>query len=309
MIRRDPTRRPGYGMRAQYARPRMDSGQTGRRASGRWAPRRVVVRSVVSALMVAILASGLAACSGGDSSSDHGSGNRGRQATVTGVVWVLDTAALVRGADDVTVTATFDGTHVAGESGCNRYVAPYTANARTGAMTIGAVGGTLMACSGTGSRVETAYLAALPKTASYRATATKLTLRDDSGATLLTYAATDGARAIRGDWEVTSYDAGTALVSPIAGSSATATFDSTQISGTGGCNTFSGPYSVDGDAITVGPLAATLRACADPAVEQQEQRYLQALALAKSYAVVGNRLDLFREDGGFAVSFRRAGTL
>jgi heat shock protein HslJ len=266
------------------------------------------VRSVLCAVTVAVLASGLAACSGDHSSSDSGSGNGGRQATITGVVWVLDTAALVRGAGHVTVTASFDGTQVAGESGCNRYFAPYTANARTGAMKVGTVGGTLMACTGAGSRVETAYLAALPKAVSYRATATKLTLLDASDRTLLTYAATDGAKAIQGHWEVTSYDAGTALVSPVAGASATAKFDGTQISGTGGCNTFSGPYSVDGDAITVGPLASTLRACADPAVEQQEQHYLQALALAKTFAVAGDRLDLFREDGGFAVSFLRAGT-
>jgi heat shock protein HslJ len=260
----------------------------------------------VCTVAVVVLAAGLTACSGDDSSSDGDSGSGGRQATITGVVWVLDTAALVRGAGSVTVTATFDGTQVAGESGCNRYFAPYTANARTGAMTIGTVGGTLIGCTGAAARVEGAYLAALPKVAGYRATATKLTLLDDSDATLLAYAATDSAKAIQGEWDVTSYYAGTALLSPVAGSSATAKFDGTQISGTGGCNTFSGPYSVDGDTITIGPLASTLRACADPAVDQQEQQYLQALSLAKTFAVSGDRLDLFREDGGFAVSFQRA---
>ncbi len=219
---------------------------------------------------------------------------------------MLDTAALVRGAGAVTVTASFDDTQMTGESGCNRYFAPYTANPRTGAMSIGTVGGTLIGCTGAAARVETAYLAALPKVASYRATATKLTLLDDSDTTLLTYAATDGAKAIQGDWEVTSYYTGSALVSPVVGSSATAKFDGTQISGTGGCNTFSGPYSVDDSVIAIGPLASTLRACADPAVDQQEQQYLQALALAKTFVVAGDRLDLFREDGGFAVSFQRA---
>ena len=85
----------------------------------------------------------------------------------------------------------------------------------------------------------------------------------------------------------------------------TATFDADTVSGDAGCNTFSGPYQVDGESITIGPLVSTRRACADEELQQQEDAYLAALQLAESYAVTGDRLDLFRPGQTFAVTFQR----
>jgi heat shock protein HslJ len=261
-------------------------------------------RTIAGLVAVILVALTLAACSDDGSS---GSSGGARQAPLTGTVWVLDGGALVGGATNVAVTAQFADGRVTGESGCNRYFAPYTADAKQGTMTIGPnIGGTRIACTGAARDVEQAYLALLPKVAGYEATSDSLTLLDSDGIKLLHFTATNGAEAIKGAWDVTSYYAGTALVSPAVGSTANATFDGTQISGTGGCNTFSGPYTVDGDTIAIGPLTSTLRACTDPGVDQQEQQYLQALALAKTFAVAGDRLDLFRADGGFAVSYQRA---
>ena len=63
------------------------------------------------------------------------------------------------------------------------------------------------------------------------------------------------------------------------------------------------------DRIALGPFASTLRACADPAVETQEQQYLTALGLAKTYQVTGDRLTLFRDGGTIAATFERASGL
>lgn len=257
---------------------------------------------VVPVLVVLVLGGLLTACSGG---GGKGSSTSSGQADITGVQWVLDSAVLVRGARDVVVTAQFADGRISGDSGCNRYFATYTAKPATGSMRIGPVGGTRMACPGTAGEVEQAYLAALANVQQYRATHDSLRLTDAGGKVLLRFSATDGAQAIRGEWEVTSYYTGDALVSPIAGTSLTAKFDGKQVSGDAGCNTFSGPYTVDGEAITIGPLASTLRACADSALDAQGTKYLQALALAKTFAVAGDRLDLFREDGGFAASFTK----
>ncbi len=60
------------------------------------------------------------------------------------------------------------------------------------------------------------------------------------------------------------------------------------------------------DAIALGPFASTLRACADAAVGTQEQQYLAALGLAKTYQVTGNQLTLFRDGGTIAVTAQRA---
>ena len=58
--------------------------------------------------------------------------------------------------------------------------------------------------------------------------------------------------------------------------------------------------------IHIGPLAATLRACADSALNDQETRYLAALQLAARYRVTGSRLTLYRPGGTIAATFQRA---
>ena len=264
-------------------------------------PRRAVRTPLFTLLVLLVLGATLVACS---DDGGKGSSTSSGQAAITGVPWVLDTAALVRGAGDVTVTAQFTDTQVSGESGCNRYFASYTAKPATGSMELGPVGGTRIACTGKANDVEQAYLSALDNVQQYRATSSALRLLDAGGKVLLRFEATNAQDAIKGDWVVTSFYTGDALQSPVVGSTLTAKFDGKQVSGESGCNSFSGGYTVDGETIAIGPLASTLRACADPAVDEQEAKYLQALALAKTFTVTGSRLDLFREDGGFAVSFQ-----
>jgi heat shock protein HslJ len=107
---------------------------------------------------------------------------------------------------------------------------------------------------------------------------------------------------------VTGYYSGTAIESPRPGSALDAEFTADAISGNGGCNRFNGPFTTDGDTITIGPLASTLMACTDDALNQQEQRYTAALEAAKTFSLAGDRLELFREDGGIAVTFVKADT-
>ncbi len=89
------------------------------------APRRAVRIRLFTLLAVLVLSIALVACS--DDGGGKGSSTSSGQAPITGVQWVLDTAALVRGAGDVTVTAQFTDSQVSGESGCNRYSASYSA--------------------------------------------------------------------------------------------------------------------------------------------------------------------------------------
>lgn len=53
-------------------------------------------------------------------------------------------------------------------------------------------------------------------------------------------------------------------------------FEADRISGQAGCNRFSGTWSMSGDTLTLGPLAATRMACPGPAMEH-EQRAFQVL--------------------------------
>jgi heat shock protein HslJ len=45
------------------------------------------------------------------------------------------------------------------------------------------------------------------------------------------------------------------------------TAEGTQVSGYGGCNTFTGRYTLDDARVTVGPLASTRRACPGSAAQ------------------------------------------
>jgi heat shock protein HslJ len=79
-----------------------------------------------------------------------------------------------------------------------------------------------------------------------------------------------------------------------------------RVAGSGGCNRITGPVSLHGDAITLGPLAATRRAC-PPETMQQEQRFLTALAAARRVAHDEDVLRLLDADGRELVRMRRIG--
>jgi len=108
-------------------------------------------------------------------------------------------------------------------------------------------------------------------------------------------------------WQVTAYNNGAgALVSPLGGTTLTARFGSSQISGQGGCNDFSGGYSVSGSNISIGALAGGMMTCSDPdGIMDQEAAYLAALQSATSFQFDASRLTLRRADGSVAALFNR----
>lgn len=69
--------------------------------------------------------------------------------------------------------------------------------------------------------------------------------------------------------------------------------------GNSGCNSYGGPYTVEGDTITFGEMVSTLMACADTSVMEQEGQYLDALSSAGHFALEGDQLTLwYGEDDG-----------
>ena len=102
-------------------------------------------------------------------------------------------------------------------------------------------------------------------------------------------------------------DGGTAIVN-VTGVQITATFGADgQVSGFGGCNNYAATYTTGADnAIQIGPIMATQKACSDPAnVMEQESQYLAALQSAVVYQVQGQTLEMQNSDGQMAVQFLR----
>jgi len=69
----------------------------------------------------------------------------------------------------------------------------------------------------------------------------------------------------------------------------TVRFESGQLTGFGGCNNFAGSYALEGDSLTVGPVATTQMACADPG-SSVEQAFHAAMSGTLRYAVDGDEL-------------------
>lgn len=81
------------------------------------------------------------------------------------------------------------------------------------------------------------------------------------------------------------------LGEPVVGSHATLAFEGEEAGGNASCNRYFGPFRLDGDSISFGPLATTLMACAQPLMTQ-EQAFTAALQTVDAWAIDGERLEL-----------------
>jgi copper homeostasis protein (lipoprotein) len=68
-----------------------------------------------------------------------------------------------------------------------------------------------------------------------------------------------------------------------------------RITGTGGCNSFSGSYEIEGDTIEFGALATTMMAC--PEGEDVDLALVAALEKAATFQKTPHHLELFDTDG------------
>ena len=75
-----------------------------------------------------------------------------------------------------------------------------------------------------------------------------------------------------------------------------------KVTGSGGCNRMFGAAKVDGNSLTFGDIGTTRMACA-PAVMQQEQKFLAALAATRSFRFVGPLLKFYDAAGAELVRF------
>jgi heat shock protein HslJ len=84
---------------------------------------------------------------------------------------------------------------------------------------------------------------------------------------------------------------------PLQGSQVTIKFSEGKLSGSSGCNSYSGSYEVKGDKFNTGQMAMTLMACVDAGMMEQEQEFMATLADASSFELGNGQLRIFRPDG------------
>jgi len=229
------------------------------------------------------------------------------------------------------ITAIFgaDGT-LSGSAGCNNYSTTY--QVITSTMKISpAIAATMMMCPDPVMRQEAAYLAALPTVATYRIESNKLELRDAKGALQASYTAkaaaagqapavaagqaatktvtstavTTGTLSLEGtSWKLASLlSAKGGAFPPLPGTEITALFQGGKVTGSAGCNSYSAPYKVAGDKLTITtPAATTRKACPQPTTDQ-ETAYLTALGSVATYKIDGDKLELRNAAGNLVASY------
>lgn len=90
---------------------------------------------------------------------------------------------------------------------------------------------------------------------------------------------------LTGTWTLVEWSDGASNIQrPLPSAPVTAVFSGAQVSGSTGCNRYTGSYQVlNQQVLSVSPLASTKRACLPP-VMKQESAYLTALQLARAYS-------------------------
>jgi heat shock protein HslJ len=226
---------------------------------------------------------------------------------LTDIVWALTelTGEPPVGGTSISAQFTSDG-KVWGSAGCNRYNGTYTVTGSN--ITFSSpLASTMMMCETAVMDQESAYLKALGEAKTFAVNGDQLTLSGEDGTQLVVYTAQSQDLAGT-EWDVTNYNNGNqAVVGVLEGTTLTASFDKDgNLSGNSGCNQYTGTYKVDGNQITIGPLASTMMMCSDPAgVMDQEAQYLAALQSAASYRIEGNVLELRTKDDALAAMFNR----
>jgi heat shock protein HslJ len=75
------------------------------------------------------------------------------------------------------------------------------------------------------------------------------------------------------------------------------------IVGTDGCNSYFGPYTLQGERLHLGELGQTLVGCLEAGVGQQENTYMSALRRVTRVQVAGATLTLSSDDGAVQLTF------
>jgi len=259
--------------------------------------------------LVVIVAVALAAC--GADPNDAAPAQSGPTTTGTtaleGTTWELNAQGFdLPGLDQARPTLLLDAGQASGFAGCNRYTGAYTSAPPS--LSFGPVGSTSMACGAVETAIERAYLDRLAKVSKFVLTAPGLQLQDSTGATVLTFAPAN--TSLVGSWMVTGYltSSGSAFTSVDPAGQPTAVFagDGT-VSGTTGCNNYTGPFTQGpDDALKIGPLAKTLRACVDTSLSTQETSFTQAMEASVKAEVTSTEATFLNEAGMRTVSMTRS---
>jgi len=195
------------------------------------------------------------------------------------------------------ITLDFEGEdQVTGNGGCNQYNGSYTVEDET--ISFGALVSTRMACSEDAlTAQEQTYVAALEASTGYVVTENQLTLMS-ADEQVLHFIRAEVDVLLDTAWHLTSFgdpDDPT-LVSEAVNTTLEFRADH-QVGGSGGCNSYGSSYTLEGTRITFTGALSTMRACRDRDSMRQESAFFAALDSTGQFALVGDQLVIWYENG------------
>jgi heat shock protein HslJ len=203
------------------------------------------------------------------------------------------------------ITVRFQEGQLAGGAGCNSYFGSYEVDGDS--LAIGAIGSTEMYCGPEEAMdQEGAYLVALGSASSYSIAGDQLHLVSASGDTILTFSVLQPAPLVGTPWKLVSfYDGVGGVVSVLAGTEITAFWGQDgSLGGSAGCNNYTSSYTVDGNQMSMGPVASTMMMCPGPeGIMEQEATYFGALESVAGYQIEGNALRMADAQGQTVLSY------
>lgn len=106
-------------------------------------------------------------------------------------------------------------------------------------------------------------------------------------------------------WSLASYGTAENPIPAAAGVETTLKFGNDgQMSGSMGCNSFSGDYKVTGDKIEFGSIVSTMMACDEPRMSQESAAF-QVLNGSTSFEINGDSLTISGADNTSAIILTR----
>ncbi|MEE9216700.1 MAG: META domain-containing protein [Anaerolineales bacterium] len=237
----------------------------------------------------------------------------GESVSLEGALWALES---YQNADGETVNvvpnsgarAEFENGEVSGTSGCNRFFGAYEVDGNS--ISIGPLGSTLMACPPPLMDQEVGFMTAIQAAEAYEISGNTLTMSNAEGEVVVTFFESEPLSLSGSDWIANGVNNGRGGVQSIViGNEITAVFgEEGSLSGSAGCNNYSGTYEVDGENMSIGPLTATEKFCMLPeGTMDQESEYLAALQTVATWSIDGDILHLTTSGGSSAVSYIAGG--
>lgn len=197
--------------------------------------------------------------------------------------------------DGSRITMTIEGDTIGGTAACNQYGGTFELDGRT--ITIGPISATEMGCDGPIMAAESAFLSALADVDTVEPSRSLHLTGPASDLQFMILPPVDDAAIVGTAWLLDSIITGDA-VSSVMGAPATLrlTEDGT-ITGSTGCRSFDGTYTISGDEVQVTRLIVTDNACAD-ALAAQDEHVLGVLGDGFTASVEGARLTLMAGGDG-----------